>query len=105
MAGLDLTKGIAEQIIEEKGSSLARTGERLEAALAAFAAADAALAADPGDRALFAARENALQAAARWLYYLLIQRDAVGPNVHDEVFRIYQIPGEVRRLLGTRRSW
>ena len=32
-------QGIAEQITEETGSALARTGEQLEAALAALAAA------------------------------------------------------------------
>jgi hypothetical protein len=95
---------IAEQITEEKGSSLARTGEKLEAALAALAAADVALAACPGDEALVAGRESAVREAARWAYYLLVQRDAIGPSSHDEVFRIYGVPGDVRRLVGTRRA-
>jgi hypothetical protein len=101
----DLSQGIAEQITEEKGSALARTGEQLESALAALAAADVALATRPTDAELIASRESAVQTAARWLYYLLVQRDAVGPNIHEEVFRIYNIPPEVRRLLGTRRAW
>jgi hypothetical protein len=101
MPGLDLSKGIAEQLTEEKGNALALTGERLEAALSALAAADAALAIRPGDGTLKAARDSAVRTAARWLYYLLVQRDAVGPNVHDELFRIYEIPADVRRLLGT----
>jgi hypothetical protein len=104
MPTLDPSKGIAEQITEEKGSSLARTGEQLEAALASLAAAQAALAACPADGRLKAAREDSVRTTARWLYYLLVQRDAVGPTSHEEVFRIYKIPGEVRRLLGTRLS-
>ena len=101
---MDLHRGIDEQITEEKGSSLARTGEKLEAALAALAAADAALAGSPGDDALAAARQGALLEVARWLYNLLVQRDAIGPNSHEEIFRIYGIPPEVRRLIGTRSA-
>jgi hypothetical protein len=50
-------------------------------------------------------RRTASGRCARWpsgFYYLLVQRDAAGPNDYDEIFRIYGIPREVRLLLGTR---
>jgi hypothetical protein len=86
----------------ERANALALSGERLQAALAAFARADAALAASPpGDRAkLLEERMLRRAEAAERLWFVMVQREALGLGQHEAVMRIYEVPAEVRRIVG-----
>jgi len=87
----------------ERASALARASERLETALTEFAAADAARATQPSARTE-ASRREALAEARERLWYLVIQREAVGLRRHEALYEVLRIPREVRALMGPRRA-
>ncbi|HET6438959.1 MAG TPA: DUF6665 family protein [Anaeromyxobacter sp.] len=87
----------------ERASALARASERLEAALAELAAADAARASKPSSTA-DARRREALAEARERLWYLVIQREAVGLRRHETLYEVLRIPREVRSAMGPRRA-
>jgi hypothetical protein len=89
-------EAIELELLEEKAATLARAAERLEAALAALAAAETDPAATPG-------RAELIEEAAEALWFVVVQREAIGLTAHDEVFRIYGVPERVRRFMGPRR--
>jgi hypothetical protein len=90
------------EIQQEKAATLARMAEKLEAALAALATVERELGQTPAD-VLQALRAKLLEEAAEWLWYLVIQREAVGLTSHDALFEAYRIPPAVRRRMGPRR--
>jgi hypothetical protein len=94
---VDLMAGVEHEIRGEKASSLGRMGERLERTLAELAELAAALDASEGvdadERmarvdAYNGCRERARQA----LYWLCVQREAMGVIDHGEIFAVYPIP-------------
>ena len=106
----DLRRGLDGEIASEKAGSLARAGERLEAMLAALRAFDAATptpppASAPTELTIAAAhrRDELVAEAAEALWYLLVQRDAIGPTRHEQIFAIYAVPADVRARIGPRR--
>lgn len=90
---------VLRELLAERASALARTTERLEAALREYAAADAALAATPTAQAA-ERRRRALAHAGERLWYLVIQREALGLRRHDEALEILGVPREVRVAMG-----
>lgn len=93
---------IARGLQAERASALARTAERLEAALAEYAAAAAACAADPTTAAV-GRRRRALAQAGERLWYYVIQREAVGLRRHDDALEHLEVPREVRAAMGPAR--
>ena len=87
----------------ERANALGRASGRLEAALADLAEAEAALAASPGERRRVA-RQEALAEAAERLWFLVIQREALGLSCHDVIHEVFEVPRSVRAAMGPRRG-
>jgi len=85
----------------ERASALARITERLIEALAALAQADRELAASPTEAAR-ARRREALLSAGERLWFLLVQREAVGLRRHEAALEVLRVPPEVRAAMGPR---
>jgi hypothetical protein len=100
----DVAMPIEQELLAEKASALARAGEGLSAALAGLARADAALAAATPDQrtALHARRRELRDVAAERLWFLLVQREAIGLVQHEAMLREQRVPAEVRLLAGPR---
>lgn len=81
------------EIAAEKAASLGHHGRRVEQAMAALRAFDAAP--DSSDE-----RAALLQAAAREVWAFFVQRELCGLRDQREVIRHYGIPGEVLARLG-----
>lgn len=86
----------------ERAGALARTAERLEEALREYAEADAASAAAPSPISR-ERRRLALARAGERLWFLVIQREAVGLHRHDEALDILGVPRAVRAAMGPAR--
>jgi hypothetical protein len=86
----------------ERASALARSAERLEDALSALAEADRELAAAPTEAAR-ARRREALLSAGERLWFLVVQREAVGLRRHESALDTLRVPPEVRAVMGPRR--
>jgi len=101
----DTALPIEHEMLAEKASALARAGENLAAALAAVARVESELAAaSTGDRPAFATRKReARDLAAERLWFLLVQREAIGLLHHEGMLREYGVPRDVRFLAGPRR--
>jgi hypothetical protein len=93
--GVDL---LNYEIVQEKAATLARIGKRLQAALDALAAFDAARA-DAGD-ADEGRRDELLSAAGEALWYYVIQREVCGLRDGEAVMRQLGVPREVRLRMG-----
>ena len=99
MARGDTHDVLEREIRGEKAGALARAVEKLEAALAALARHD------EGATALGAPerRSDLLAEAGERLWFVVIQREAMGLRRHEVVFEVLRVPGEVRRAMGPRR--
>jgi hypothetical protein len=87
------------EIAQEKAASLGRSGRRLEAALAALRAFDAAHA-----RAHRSGeRERLLDEAGTLLWHLVVQREACGLRDSARVMQDYGVPRDVRARMGISR--
>jgi hypothetical protein len=97
---------IEHELAAERASALALTAEKLEAALRALAETERALAAAPeGERRALAARHRELRAqAAERLWFLIVQREAMGLYQHEPVYRLYQVPPALAIIAGPRRG-
>jgi len=82
-----------QEILEEKASSLARVGRRVEAALTALHEHDVGL--NPNAR-----RVALLDEAAREVWALLIQRELCGFRDEKRTIEQYQVPREVMARVG-----
>jgi hypothetical protein len=86
------------EIVQEKAATLSRIGKRLEAALAALAAFDAAGGdAEDTDEGR---RDELVAAAGEALWYYVIQREVCGLRDGEAVMRQLGIPREVRLRMG-----
>jgi hypothetical protein len=86
------------EIAQEKASALGRLGRRLEVALAALAAFDAAHVAGSGEHREL--RRTLVAEAGQALWYLVVQRDACGLYGSKSVMTDYRVPIEVRNCMG-----
>lgn len=107
MANRDAHEAVTREIQGERAASLARATERLEAALAALARAEVALA-EPARsatsrQAWLVEREEALAEAAERLWYVVIQREALGLRRHEVLYEVIRVPAAVRLRMGPRR--
>jgi hypothetical protein len=93
MASFEANEAVRKQILGEKTSALALATGALEAALADLAAAANAA---PGDRL------DALAEAAERLWYVVVQREAIGLLRHDVLYEVLRVPIEVRLRMGLR---
>ena len=74
------------ELLQEQASTLGRVAAKLEDALAALAAHDAAERPDTGDRAAL------LAAANDALWQLIVQREACGLRTTEDLLRDYRVP-------------
>lgn len=90
MASYEANEAIRKQILGEKTSALAIATGTLEAALADLADARPA------------ERHDALAEAAERLWYVVVQREALGLSRHDVLYEVLAVPLEVRLRMGPR---
>lgn len=88
---------IQKQILGEKVGALQRAVEALEAALAQLARHDDDASGPQGERSQLVAQ------AGERLWFVVIQREAMGLLRHDVVHDVLHVPAEVRRAMGPRR--
>jgi len=88
------------EIVQEKAATLSRIGKRLEAALGALAAFDAAR--GEGEGADEGRRDELVAAAGEALWYYVIQREVCGLRDSEAVMRQLGVPREVRLRMGYR---
>jgi hypothetical protein len=95
------TASIEQEIVAEKAATLGRAGERLQAALEALARVDTEIAAGGGG---LADRRQELRAdAAEKLWFLIVQREAIGLGHHEGIYQFYRVPRELRAVAGPRK--
>lgn len=104
MASREVHQAFTNELQRERGASLARITQRLEAALAELDEAGRALAARPTDRTLRARRAEVLAHAAESLWFVVCHREAMGLTRHDVLDEVYRIPREVHLAMGPRRG-
>lgn len=90
MASYEADQAVRREIRGEQTSALARAGRALEAALEDLASAGEA------------ERADALAEAAERLWYMVIQREAMGLVRHEVLFEVYRVPRQVRARMGPR---
>jgi hypothetical protein len=86
------------EIAREKAASLGRLGRRLEAALEALSAFDAAHLRVRGPE-----REALVEEAGVLLWCFVVQREACGLRDSARVMQDYRVPAEVRAQMGISR--
>jgi len=93
---------LEHEIAQEKASALGRLGRQLERALLALRTFDAAQAgAARHDRKR---RDHLVAEAGQALWYLIVQRDALGFYGSESVMVDYAVPAEVRSRMGPLQS-
>jgi hypothetical protein len=95
---------IEYEILEEKAATLGRVAARMEATLAALAALEQEMADGPAPPEVVARRASLREEAAEWLWYVVVQREAMGMTSHHALFETYRVPPLLRRLMGPRRK-
>jgi hypothetical protein len=93
--GVDL---LNYELVQEKAATLARIGKRLQAALDALAAFDAA--GGGGETADGGRRDELVAAAGEALWYYVIQREVCGLRDGEAIMRQLGVPREVRLRMG-----
>lgn len=88
------------EIVQESAATLGRLGRRLQEAMDALAAFDAAR--DRGGASASAERDGLVAAAGEALWYYVVQREVMGLGDSDSVVRHLGIPREVRLRMGLR---
>jgi hypothetical protein len=93
----DSQKAIEQDILRERAGALSRAFEALEQALRAIAELDARPARGPSAAE---ERRSLVRAAGERLWYVVVQREAMGLLRHDVVYDVLRIPREVRSAMG-----
>ncbi len=93
----DRTDALTAELVGESALTLGRAGARLQGALDALAAHDAAGVANAEARALL------VDAAGEQAWYFVVLRGAMGWNDEQEALDAYAVPMEVRLRMGVRR--
>jgi uncharacterized protein DUF6665 len=89
---------LQHELAAERAESLRSVADHLERSLDALRRADAA----PVPPST-ATRTDLLDEAARWLWYYIIQREALGWRDHTEALALYRVPYAVQARMGIRR--
>jgi hypothetical protein len=89
--------GVEREILQEKATSLARAGERVEDALAELRGLDSSA---PGEADR---REEVMDGAAEALWYYVVQREACGLRDTARLLHELGVPHEVQLRMGTRK--
>jgi hypothetical protein len=84
-------KFIEKEIAGERAGAMARAVEALERALRDLRSAGAAT------------RELVLEEARERLWFVVVQREAVGLTRHEVLYEVLRVPAEVRRAMGPAR--
>ena len=94
MRGVSSPLAAEVQVRGEQAHALKRVARTLESLLAELAGIEAALPSLPaGDRQGQLARHATLRAEAqRYLWYLVVQREALGLFNHEDVHALYRVP-------------
>jgi hypothetical protein len=100
---LNDTLPIEQELAAEKAATLGRAGDRFAAALAALARLDEEIAREGPDAARARKRRDLHAEAAERLWFLIVQREAVGLGHHDGIYQLYRVPPDLRALAGPRR--
>jgi hypothetical protein len=90
MASYEANEAVRKQIIGEQTSALALSMRTLEAALVELAEAAPEV------------RWDALAEAAERLWFVIVQREAMGLLRHDVLYEVLRVPAEVRLRMGPR---
>jgi hypothetical protein len=97
---------VERELRAEKAAALAIAAEKLERALAELAEAQRAFEAageHSAQRQKLAEKHRDLRAhAAERLWFLLVQREAMGLTQHDNVLAFYRVPPALRKVAGPR---
>jgi len=99
--GLDPIRQIEGEILQEMADALSRTGKRIEDCLSRLQALQEEIrrATQRGDRGrvplLMEEFRNVRALALKYLYYLTVQREAIGFRIHPDFKEIYPIPPSV----------
>jgi hypothetical protein len=95
---------LAYEMAQEQAAALGRLGRALEAALAALARHDGAIAREPDSESPSPSasreREWLVQNASEALWCFVVQREASGLRDQRLIFREYGVPAEVRNRMG-----
>jgi hypothetical protein len=94
---------IEHELVAEKAATLGRAGDRLVAALAALARLETEIAREGADPVRISRRRDLQADAAERLWFLIVQREAVGLGHHEGIYQLYRVPPEVRAVAGLRR--
>jgi hypothetical protein len=94
-SGLDV---LEYELFQEKASTLARMGAKLNVALEALSAYDAAHPKRPGDDG----RADLVAAAGEALWYYVVQREVCGFRDTQTLIRSLGVPREVQLRMGLR---
>jgi hypothetical protein len=89
------------EIAQERAATLGRLGRRLEEALAALRAHDAARQ-EPATASDRSARRQLVLEAGEALWYFVIQRELTGFHDSAAVMRDYRVPRDVQACMGVR---
>lgn len=96
----NLNAALDYEIAQEKASTLGRLGRRLEQALAALAAFDAARTGPSMAERDRDTRRALVGDAGVALWHFVVQRESVGLRDSPRVLRDYRVPDEVRDRMG-----
>lgn len=91
---------IEDELLGEAASSLGRASEKLQKALAALAQFDRDAAGVPGAPDRSRERAQLRDEARQALWYVIVQREAMGIRTHDGVLRLLQVPREIAERMG-----
>lgn len=92
---------VEAELVAEKATALARVTAKFETALDALARSERELAS--GGQVEPEVRARLRAEAAERLWFLIVQREAIGLRQHENLLRFYAVPAEVRRAMGARR--
>ena len=88
------SRALEAMLNQERANALGLTGKRLEKELREMdrLAAELSLADGTTEKKLRSLHEDARHEAARQLYNLIVQREALGLTRHDDLYEQYQVP-------------